>query len=475
MIVSRNVINSKIIYKDYLADRQIRSYGFLELSNLIDAFKNLLLNNFNCCAGEKILIGNRPGIIQSALIFAAAELGLIIVVVDYEIKNWYDTEYIDPKTKLMMPIDYFFCDLNTVDNPKPNWFKNICKNVIFVEDGIIIKIQIYNNSIQHYNLDYKTNDIINALPESTLMICTSSGTTGTPKIVIHNHEFIYKLLQRNKIFYYGKVGVIRNLQHGSSFATYFLPAIASEKTDFFYNFKNGNLLKQYNTADLDHLMLPYYLLMAEFLNSLKKHPKLNLYTLGYIKSSWKHAANIKKLKDIISFFGSNETSGPVLINKISDPDFIENKYVKIDDFYNISFNDRGSLEVILPIYNKSIQTNDAFKLEEDHYFHIGRNDLIRINDKDIDIKNYNFKIKELLNADPIYDTVYQKIYLAIWENTKELNKLIEKVNSFLQKFSNNSHKIDKFAILEQEQFLTGIKLDQELLRDYFRNYYDKQK
>jgi hypothetical protein len=45
------------------------------------------------------------------------------------------------------------------------------------------------------------------------------------------------------------------------------------------------------------------------------------------------------------------------------------------------------------------------------------------------------------------------------------------LNTTLKKLSQNSHFISKYKILTFSNFLTGVKVDHELLRDWFRNYY----
>ena len=51
----------------------------------------------------------------------------------------------------------------------------------------------------------------------------------------------------------------------------------------------------------------------------------------------------------------------------------------------------------------------------------------------------------------------------------ENDALIKEYSNF---FANNFSriKIDKVAVLNKNKFLTGIKIDNELLREYFRNY-----
>lgn len=488
MLITREIINQQIVYKDFNQIFPTRIYEYSQLSKKVDMFKNLLINQFDCQPGQRILIGFNAGIMQSALIFAAAELGLTIVVVDYQRNDRFQNDGIlDSKTELLLPIDYFFLDIKKTWTEKINLLNKISENTIFVLNNMSNNIDITEDNIDTNfgiytfgpdgnlkilcNPDYTPNNTVLCNQDSNFMICTSSGTTGTPKVIEHTHNFIYNLVQRNKTMYYGRVGVNANLQHGSSFATYFLPAICSESVESIYSL-TGIGMQKYLQQNLDHLMFAYTPGLEAFLNfNGKKNPQLNLYTLSYIKSSWKLAIDQEKIKDVISIFGSNETSGPVFINKLSDHLFSETRYKKLDNFYNIELGSNGELSIVLPVYSdRTISTNDSFELSDDgYYIHLGRNDLIRINHLKVDTDLYKSKVSENLNGELIYDSVQQTIYLAIWENIGDLENKVLTIKNFISDYSKNIHSISKFAVLNYNDFLTGIKLDHELLRQYFRN------
>ena len=152
-----NEMLSQIIYKDFLINFELRNYSYSGLSKTIDAFKNLLCNQYNCKPGERILIGSQAGLVQTAFIFAAAELGLVIVVVDYQRRDWIDTNYVDPKTRMLMPIDYFITDFDDKKyvNDKHSWFINFAKHTIYILDDIKSKKPNTN-----YLLLKKTKQII---------------------------------------------------------------------------------------------------------------------------------------------------------------------------------------------------------------------------------------------------------------------------------------------------------------------------
>jgi hypothetical protein len=198
-------------------------------------------------------------------------------------------------------------------------------------------------------------------------------------------------------------------------------------------------------------------------------PILNIQTLSYIQDKPKAAIKNNIFKSITSIFGSNETSGPVFESFI-DINSIEQdsqQFTKPDNFYTIKLQETGLLSVTLPVYNSEIITNDIFEKNDNYYTHKGRSDLVKIDGEILDIKiinDLNLKNKELYI---ITDTVKNCLYLAFWNNTNA--QLEHTYNDF---FKNNFKKVSikKTAILDKNKFFTGIKIDNEMLREYFRNY-----
>lgn len=461
MIVTRDIINKKIIFKDYYQqDNELKfdSYTYDDLSKTIDACKNFLETNYKIEPNQNALIGVRNASrMQLALVFALLELGVALTIVDYERDDdFIDHNYIDPKTRLLLPIHYHI--VNNSGHTKFKIFEKVCEHTIILDDVICN--------------DYTPNSKVLSNKDSIVMRCTSSGTTGTPKIIEHTHEFIYHLIQRNSIQFKGLAGYIFNLNHGSSPATYFFPTLASDNITECINLNWMIVHTVLENCNLNHLLIPYSHQIDNLLNSkTNSNNELTLYTLSTIKRDWtKHIKN-NNIKNVISIFGSNETSGPVFLNHLNDTKFQENKFVELDNFYDIKINNEQEILVTLPFYNKTIKTNDKFKKVENDFYHLGRSDLLRINGKIINKEKYEFIIKSKINADLVYDTVTNSIYLAVWEKLDDLTSFADNINKTLKSLSNGAHFISKYKILSYDKFLTGIKLDHELLRDYFRNYY----
>lgn len=475
MTVTRDIINKNILFRDFkieedIKDNKITEYSFNELSNLIDCYKNILQTKFKVKSGESVLIGEPPNIHQISLFFACAELGLEIIIADNKISNLKyedfikldktnNNNYIDPKTKILLPIDYLITKSNYSN--KMEMYKLISANYVDVNN--------YDNIVSNNNVECSDNNV--------LLRCTSSGTTGTAKLVKHTHQFIKNISHRNKVFFNDNVGIMRNLNHGSSIATYFLPSLMSENVKTFnnFNFTNNHRVFSYDYIkyNINHLMLPYPSLvdmLIEKFVSLGLKTNLILYTLSTInKKNLIHYKN-KTFSDIISFFGSNETSGPVFINNVSDLDFQESKYKLFDDYYQVSLSEQNILHVKLPIYNTTVSTNDIFETSKNRYIHMGRSDLYRINELEVDIEKYKTLVVNNLNGELIVDTNKNSIYLAIWSDYNDIDIKINNISKQIETYSEGLHKINKFKVLNKDTFLSGVKLDNELLRDYFRNY-----
>lgn len=459
-VITRDFINKNIKWRDSCSfPGNEKEYDFAVLSTRIDYYKNVLQKHgVDGTRSRSIIIGIQPSIDQTACIFASFELGVTVCIIDYgRMDNFSQYKYIDPKTDLLIPIDYFIVSTRT-DTGKFEFFNTVCNRTIVVSDCTDVATT--------------ANSTVYANAKTSIMKCTSSGTTGTPKVITHTHKFIYHLSKRNSSFYDKTVGVNYNLNHGSSFATFFIPAIHSNAVEQVINF---NQSYDDNTKDykkINHILMPYTAHVEEHIDLFDRATVI--YTLGPIPSRFKDTEP-KKIKDVISFFGSNETSGPTMISQLSNDNFTSSTYFPIDNFYKIEFIDK-SLNVTLPYYkNKTIDTRDQFVPTTGGYKFLGRGDLIKINGHEVAIKEYEkrLNLQQLVDFDLIIDVFESQIYLAVWEPSHQLHTIIEKVNSQIKDLSDNNHCINKYSILYKPEFLSGVKIDNELLRHYFRTYVDK--
>lgn len=149
------------------------------------------------------------------------ELGLSISIIDYNIT------VISPesatKTQLLSPIHYFICEDNILPKEQPK-----SKFAILIKHCLNT---VYSTEIERHQYNEDLNCEVEIDPKSIAMRCTSSGTTGTPKIIEHSHEFLYDLCQRNSNMFYGNVVNEKCLGHGSGPATYFIPTLMSKDVE----------------------------------------------------------------------------------------------------------------------------------------------------------------------------------------------------------------------------------------------------
>lgn len=471
--LTRHVISENFYSHDLLTNQE---FSRNDLFNKIDFWKYILKTKCDAKKYESILIGLiTVNIDYLAICFASAELSLKIVIVDYSRSDEFeDIDFFDPKTKLLSPIDIFLHDIKSYD------LDTCTKHKFFVECSKR-SFNIYDDL--DYSIDpdeFEKNKSIFPDKNDILMRCTSSGTTGTPKIVEHTHYFLTEISKRNSKKFEGKCLHIKSLNHGSSLAVFLLPSLISndvskhlfypvDEDDPFDKFISA--IKPYN--DLDFLLFPYPFMIDKFIDESKVQnitwENLKIQTLSYIQDSIRSEIKGGNIKSITSIFGSNETSGPVFeitINK-NNLDQKSNFFKEVDDFFKISLDNTGMIEIGLPYYDSSIVTNDVFYKDGEFYIHKGRSDIVKINGEIIDIKDINNLNASYPEAYIVTDTIKNCLYLAYWD--RFIPDISKKVVEFL-KIKYPRLEINKTAILNKKQFLTGIKLDNELLREYFRNY-----
>lgn len=486
MIITREIINKNIKIHDIHIDHKtnlktFRVYTYNELCIAIDLYKNLLID-CGVKPQETVTIGERNSIWQIAALFASFELGLKV-----SITNYYNEQLmarlnhnhieIDSKTKCLLPIDYIIQDPPRTENPTLTDIKktynrlvgNIEVNKNFGEEDLLNNIVVKEYP---YNID----------PSFIATKSSTSGTTGSPKCIQHSHNFLYELVLRNSKFFSGNFISLTNLNHGSSIFCYLIPCLASVNVVNIYNVLVNydymhELIKYLEPSSNEefHILLPYPHVIDLYLNFIDSSgtnfPNKTIHTLTYIPQEWKERYYSKGLvKDIVSNFGSNETTGPIFLNKISDINFNERRYKIVDNFFDIEIS--KCLKVNMPVYNKSVKMNDEFEIDEfGSLLHKGRLNFIRINDLEVNLQIYSDIVQNVLNATIIYDQIKSKIYLAIWEdiNKNEIESCLKNINEKIKNKSFDLHHISKYSILKYEDYLSGIKLDMEKIREYFRN------
>lgn len=349
-IINREIINKNIIIEDRKGfDLEGVLYNYNDLSKRIDRAKNFLKDN-NAKKGNRILIGTLPTIELIALFFASSELGLTVFIADNS--NYSNLPVIDFFVVMKENLIY-------KHGHSQKFFCNYSKTVLYLDD-----LCMYDNFTKNTDTDSNTESIV-----------IESLSRKTNNFVRHTHEFIFDITKRNRILFDGSVGYWLNLNHGSSLATYFLPALCSEKVQSFVNFFLDLTSKPVNmdNSNVDHVNIAYESVLENIPNCfLKKNPNLTIHTLMPLNKKLIKFYKKGYCRDIISIFGSNETSGPVFVNKASYKHSNTNVYKILDNFYELDFSNTLKIKM----YNEWIETFDVFDIiDKDTVIFIGNKKL----------------------------------------------------------------------------------------------------
>lgn len=477
--VTRDFISQNFIFTDRREsyNTQFDKNSFVEKINF---WKYVLKYKCKAAPQESILIGLQViGIDYFSIIIAAAELSLKIVVVDYNRTDKFtDLEYKDPKTVLLSPIDIFLHDFleETIETDRAYakflFFK---KHSTRTYTTLNIKDVVVNEN------DLRSVADIRPDPSHILFKVTSSGTSDIPKIIEHSHEFIFEVATRNSKFYKGVALHVSNLNHGASASVTLLPVLNSENVTEHLFYDGGDVESMEGLVEemssykdkIGFLSFPYPFLIDKFIAVSReknvKWPRLDLITLSYILDSAKHAVRDGIFNSITSIFGSNETLGPLFINRADTANWdIDSRCFKtVDDFYKIVISSEGKITVTVPVYNKEVETNDYFQQDGDIFLHQGRSDMLRINGETINLDTINKLNKTYTDTYVVADTLNHCLYLACWKSLTE--DQIQAIKEDIEK-NFNRVKITKISNIDKSNFYYGIKIDNELLREYFRSY-----
>lgn len=475
--ITRDFISNNFVFTDIQTGTDYTKTSMVER---IDYWKYVLKYKFHAKKQESILIGmQKLGIDYFAIIIAAAEISLKIVVVDYNRTDKFkNLEYHDPKTKLLSPIDIFLHDLST--------------EVLSSNQTTVAK---YNFFTTHSTRTYCTLDINDTIdlglyklmlleqpePTDVLFRVTSSGTTDVPKVIEHTHEFIHAVSTRNARMYKGTAVHVNNLNHGASASVTLLPLLTANSINrhLFFDCSDYEVIADLVNAltpyknEIGYMSFPYPFLIDKFIQVSRekniKWPKLDLITLSYILESAKHAVRDEIFNSITSIFGSNETLGPVFLNTATKAQWQldSNFFLQNDDFYKIIISSEGKITVTVPVYDKEVITNDYFEQRGEYYIHHGRSDMFRINGETVNLSTINDLNKQNTDTYIVIDTLNHCLYLACWKDltATELDSIKNQVESKFERIN-----ITKILTLDKSNFYYGIKIDNELLREHFRTY-----
>lgn len=457
-----------------------------QLGDRIDKWKYFLAHRCDAKKGDKILIGVIDISVDFlAMCFAAFELSLVIVIADENpLRSISNKTIVNPKMAELMPLDILIWQSIQTGPESDIDLRRYSNKIAFYKENAKFDI----NLNEFYRTDFPEDlSVISAIrPEEDdlLMLTTSSGTTGTAKIVKHTHKFFDQLCRRNSEKFAGEVVHCKNMHHGSSLTVFYLPSLMSDAvTAHYFTSCHPNLydafVQQIAGIDLNHISFPYVKIFKDVMSVCEtrriKFPNLRVSLLSYVPAFGKQYIRDSYVKEIQSIFGSNETAGPLFLSTLSmdNVDEYDSKsFMKVDDFYDMQIED-DVLTVTLPVYGTKIKTNDVFTVDGEQYNHKGRSDLVRINDVTIDFgffdsicQDYNDQIML------VTDTIENKIYLVIDKKYLTFSEsIVDEINTKIRmNYATDRLQIDKYIIEDFNLFLSGVKVDRELIREYFRQH-----
>lgn len=357
-----------------------------------------------------------------------------------------------------------------------DFLKNNSKIVIRAEDCV-------DQDIVEHNFDVSPGD--------SCLCCTSSGSTSDPKLIEHTHEFFYSLCSINweslEFNDEDHIVHITSFQHGSALGIYFLPSLYKSKNHYFHmgidpsSKENGDNFVKYCAENKITKMKSAYAADTDWLISALKRskeglPNLTIYVLSYINPEWLSIIKEGKLKKIISIFGCSEASGPLFLSHIDtntenfDPRFLGNP---IKGFHKTSIDTNGELTINIPIYDKTIKTEDFFEKNKNGYRFVSKNKLYRLGDIEINTKDLqkifqdNFDKIIIDDVLIIVDEIYSKLY-AITTNREILFK-IDQIKKDIETLYDRRVILNNcFYLKDLKDFVIGIKPDREKLLEYIR-------
>jgi hypothetical protein len=459
-IAKNELITRDILLDDFvLVDHAGGVFNRAQLSDRIDHWKSYLLNDIGVTKGQRVGFALlKMNIEYVALFFACCELGLIIVILDWSM------QLTDNSLRVagVSPIHIFLADTKDLGTGKR--YVHHAERVIDIS-GVDL------DRIVPVRVPYEIS------PEDPVVLTTSSGTSGTPKPVYHNHGFIAALARRNTFLFNKDEPVIhiRNLHHGSSLATFFLPALAGVAEHHVMTVPLGqdgtrNLARYVSRHDIAAIQFPYPTNIDDFLKTSFQEKirfrNLRIFTLTYVLEEWQPMLVTLGIGEITGIFGATESSGPVFLSRMNpETQFNPRFFSHPDDFYDIIF-EKGTISVKHKELN--FKFPDKFEKDENGFIHNGRNDIIRINDVLITINQLKAIIRESdVDGELICDSLHQKIYLALWREPVSVDLTTKHVEARMR-IDYPELRISKSDVLDKSAFIGGIKVDAELIREHFR-------
>lgn len=425
-------------------------------------WKNILYEQANFAAGQKFGVGsNYCDYNYLTAIFAGIELGGKIIVMPST----------DSGKKLIGPMSaWIYQDGNN----------KAIKDGKSVGHDYAIPWSIFDSFTSKFDVFDHLNQVTRK-PDEIILTTTTSGSTGTPRVVEYSHRLFDDIRARSiRIFNLredDRVLHLSNMHHGGTGGVFFLPSLSACRYHYYFdglNFANvKQLVELVKKEKITKAMFPNNLLVERFLQELSwiDHD-LEIYVNQANSRDWIRLLKQTNVKAIHSLFGSTETLGPIFLNTITRDTSLDHNVLNygklLDDFYNVEVRQDRTVVKLKNHYQEVL--SDCFVLDEkgNHIFQ-ARANLVRVNDHLVSLQEVNNIAQELMGPNGVIvpDTVTNKIYVAYTTDLADADKILREINRRLNLIS-PVLQVDHSMLVNFEQFYVGIKISLENIRLCFR-------
>jgi acyl-CoA synthetase (AMP-forming)/AMP-acid ligase II len=431
MIITRDWIRDDIvIHCDTNQEKVlVNTYTKQDLCEFINYWKLKLLS-LGAKRGDRIGTCIKPSDIHTTAInFAAFELGMSLVVL-HRPNN--EKECLAPKSNCHLPLDFLIFFSLYLTNPSISMaMQHYRKN-----SKVVLSYGTLEWETQSKKFRSTEETPILAQPDDVALLCNSSGTTGTPKLIAHTHKFLHELCSNN----WKDLGYVEDdhylhissLNHGATLALV-LPSYRICKHHYFYNNLSGkgkasgdSQYKEYARFVKDcikHNITKIFCTHGGVLDELIKHleshniklPNMDIIILSFISPEWCSIVKQGGLRSISSPFGCSEVCGPVFMMWLTadNADNFNPRYLgrPTDSFYKTKVID-GRIHTSAS-YIDEIVFDDIVEEKSDGYYFVGKNRLQKINDIDINpldimeiLEKYTTRYQFEIYIDEVYNQLY---------------------------------------------------------------------
>ena len=478
-VISRNIFNPET----RLHHLTVEGYGEVpfsheEICDHISFWKILLVEKYGACKGQTILIEyNLNSIYSNSAIFAAFELGLILIV------DWphaYNEDDVNSyKMTMHGKIDHAIMYSKQLDPSSKDFYKywDARRNIVNCRN-IITELDFDNYQIQGQDAYNQIGTKIFAEPNDIAIWSASSGTTGLPKKIEISHRKVYlqaERLARHLGFKDTDRSLhVKNIHHGASMCYHFLPTWMFAKEQYCLNHDSiDDLPEKIKKHKINKVLLSSTSMTLGYLRATDplEHP-LDIITLFSPSREALELVNQKNVQSLKIVFGDTTIGLGFFIKTVlngEDPNAYEKPYVgkKLDDFFDLKVED-GALWIAIPELDEDWKTsNDSFELKDDKFYFYGRRNMYRIGDEWVVLGHLDAETERLFGdrATIVVDQELESIYLGIWTENPQAEK---ELNDY---FARNFKKVSINKVLrgvDINEFISSRKVDRQRLRDVCR-------